>query len=63
MHRTALHWACERGHVAIVQHLLQNGADIKLLSHNCESVADVAGDEAVRRILAQSESVTRETVS
>lgn len=25
---TALHWACKRGHLAIVEYLIEKGADI-----------------------------------
>ena len=55
--RTALHWACKRSHVAIVQHLLRNGADVNLLSSKAESVADVTSDSQVLELLRQSELV------
>lgn len=54
MCRTALHWACKRGHVDIVQHLLQNGADVNLLSCKSESVSDVTSDDRILKLLQAS---------
>lgn len=46
-YRTALHWACKRGHATIAQILLQNGADISIktfkgeLPHELTTSAEV----------------------
>ena len=53
--RTALHWACKRGHVSIAQHLLESGAIANLRTSNGESVADVSSDPLVLRLLQESE--------
>ena len=47
--RTALHWACKRGHVSIVQILLQNGADISIKNFKGELASDLT---TLREILA-----------
>lgn len=39
--RTALHWACKRGHVSIVQILLQNGADINTTNFKGELASEL----------------------
>ena len=37
--------------MAIVQHLLQNGADVNLLSNKAESVADITSNDQVLKLL------------
>ena len=39
--RTALHWACKRGHVSIVQVLLQNGADVNIVNFKGELASEL----------------------
>lgn len=51
--RTALHWACKRGHVTVVEYLLRSGADVKIVSKECESVVDVTSNEQVLELLAK----------
>lgn len=50
--RTALHWACKRGHVDIVEHLLRRGADVNLLSSKGETVAEVSSSDRVLKLLS-----------
>jgi hypothetical protein len=50
---TALHWACKRSHVAIVEHLLGKGADVNLVSTEGESVAQVTSDDQVLKLLSR----------
>ena len=50
-HRTALHWACRRGHTSIARFLLQSGADMNLRTHNGELPADVATTSDITQLL------------
>jgi ankyrin repeat protein len=51
--RTALMIAAERGHPAIVEYLLERGADPTLRDKQGKSVVDLAADPAVRDALAR----------
>ena len=39
--RTALHWACKRGHASIAQVLLQNGADLSIKNFKGELASEL----------------------
>ena len=47
MSRTALHWAAKRGHKAIVQTLLQHGADANITNFKGETAAQLASRDDV----------------
>ena len=49
--RTALHWASKRSHKTIIAYLLSHGADKNLKTRNGEIPADLATDNAVKRLL------------
>ena len=51
--RTALHWACKRNHVGIVEYLLRKGADVNLVSHKNESMAEVTNNYRVLKLLSE----------
>ena len=49
--RTALHWACKRGHVITVRYLLRSGADISIETHKGELPVNVTQSDEIRQIL------------
>ena len=54
-YRTALHWACKRGHLSVVRYLLQNGAEANITSHKGELPVDVAATTDVAKLLSGKE--------
>eukprot|EP00731_Ephydatia_muelleri_P029318 Em0020g962a len=56
--RTALHWACKRGHKEIVTFLLQSGADANIVTHNGEKAVHLAGDPEVATLVKVSDQAT-----
>ena len=50
-YRTALHWACKRGHHNIVNILLKVGADAAIHSVKGETCAQVATDPLIKQRL------------
>lgn len=51
---TPLHWACKRGHVAIVRYLLNQGADPTLTSLKGETPAAVTDNEDIKSLLGDT---------
>ena len=49
-YRTALHWACKRGHAPVVMHLLQSGADVAIETHKGEHPLQLATSSEVREV-------------
>ena len=49
--RTPLHWACKRGHINIVQYLLQSGSDATIVTHKGEQPGDVATNNDIIQLL------------
>ena len=51
MRRTALHWACKRGHTAVAHFLLQSGADASIRTHDGHTPLDVASTADIAKLL------------
>ncbi|VDK29683.1 unnamed protein product [Anisakis simplex] len=51
--RTGLHWAARRGHVNIVNLLLQAGFDPDLKAKDGKTAMDVALDQSVKELIQQ----------
>ena len=51
--RTSLHYASEGGHLAVVQTLLDHGADVAARDNDGQTALDVARDEEVKAALRE----------
>lgn len=49
--RTALHWACKRNHMAVVQYLVEKGADKNVKNKDGHIPAQLTSNEEIRQIL------------
>jgi len=56
--RTALHWACRRGHTSIARLLIQSGADVNLRTHNGELPVDVTTTSDIVQLLCGKQLVS-----
>ena len=61
--RTALHWACKRGHKIIVHHLLENGADVNLKTLKGETPAAVTTSSEILTLLGSPTEGTPQRTS
>lgn len=49
--RTALHWACKRNHIGVVQYLIQKGADKSITNGDGNVPSQLTGNAEIRQIL------------
>ena len=57
--RTALHWACKRGHKDIVEYLLYSGADPSIMSNKGETPSTVATEHRILKLF-QTETLEQD---
>ena len=48
---TALHWACDAGHMEVARCLLEHGAQVRMRCHDGREPLDFAVDAEVRKLL------------
>lgn len=51
---TPLHWACKRGHIAIVRYLLNQGADPSIATFKGETPAALTDNEDIKALLGEA---------
>jgi len=56
--RTALHWACKRGHPTVVECLLQNGAESSIQNDKGETCLQLTENPQVRILLGGKYGIT-----
>ena len=61
-HKTALHYATERGHYVIVQLLLEKGADPNVLDSRKYSALDLAKNDGIKKLLISHGGVNGEHI-
>ena len=59
LRRTALHWSCKQGHTALVQYLLQSGADPNIRTDKGELPASLTDKEDILDLLPRLDEPTK----
>lgn len=62
---TALHWACKRNHISVVEFLLQKGVNKEILTSKGEKAVDLTTSEDIIKLLGstQNSSIVNQTTS